>query len=466
MTDYLPEAGSFRDPSGAVYDVDGRILRTVNECAVSDYEFVRDLGLLDELAAVGWIVEAKEVDAAAVAFSNTRARYVLEHRRIPFISYPYEWSFSALKAAALLHLDLHLKVLEQDVTLSDASAYNIQFLGPRPVFIDTLSLRRYREGEFWIGHRQFCEQFLNPLLLRALVGIAHNAWYRGSLEGITTSDLARIVPLRRKLSWNIITQVLLQAALQKAAISKPNKDFGKAIGRRHLPRPAFSRLLKQLRGWIENLKPAELGKTVWADYEHTHTYTSDEEMAKRSFVAEFINQTKPRMVWDLGCNTGEYSVVALKAGVDHVIGFDTDQSVLETAFIRAQAQRFDFLPLFVDAANPSPSQGWNQNERKGLCERAQADAIIALAFEHHLAIGRNIPLDRLVDWLVGLAPGDIIEFVTKDDPTVQKMLQLREDIFSIYTTETFVAALNRRARIVKTLNVSNTGRQLFWYDVN
>lgn len=172
------------------------------------------------------------------------------------------------------------------------------------------------------------------------------------------------------------------------------------------------------------------------------------------------------MVWDLGCNTGEYSVVALKAGADHVIGFDTDQSVLETAFIRAQVQRLDFLPLFVDAANPSPSQGWNQNERKGLCERAQADAIIALAFEHHLAIGRNIPLDRLVDWLVGLAPSGVVEFVTKDDPTVQKMLQLREDIFSTYATETFVAALNRRTRIVKTLNVSNTGRQLFWYDVN
>ena len=56
------------------------------------------------------------------------------------------------------------------------------------------------------------------------------------------------------------------------------------------------------------------------------------------------------------------------------------------------------------------------------------DAVLALAFEHHLAIARNVPLHRVVGWLTKWAPAGVIEFVEKSDPTVQKMLALREDI--------------------------------------
>ncbi|MCH8816049.1 MAG: class I SAM-dependent methyltransferase, partial [Chloroflexi bacterium] len=89
-----------------------------------------------------------------------------------------------LRRAALHYLDLHLDLLERNFTLSDASAYNIQFRGTRPVFIDVLSIRPYREGEYWTGYRQFCEQFLNPLLLVAVSGIPYQAWFRGNIEGI------------------------------------------------------------------------------------------------------------------------------------------------------------------------------------------------------------------------------------------------------------------------------------------
>src|SRR5690606_22151701 len=139
---------------------------------------------------------------------------LIEHDRVPFISYPYEWSFSELKAAALHHLDLQIDLLKRDVVLSDATAYNVQFVGPDPVFIDLLSLRPYREGEFWQGHRQFCEQFLNPLILRSVLGVPHNAWFRGSLEGIPTLHLANMLPLRKRLSWNMLSQVVMPAKLE------------------------------------------------------------------------------------------------------------------------------------------------------------------------------------------------------------------------------------------------------------
>jgi SAM-dependent methyltransferase len=284
------------------------------------------------------------------------------------------------------------------------------------------------------------------------------------LEGITTADLNRLLPLWRKcLSWNAFTQIYLQSKMQSLAIARPRSAL-QAVKTRKLPRTAFIGILTQLRNWIAKLLPSETSKTVWGNYATANSYTGEEETAKRRFITEFIENTHSRLVWDLGCNTGDYSATALAAGADYVVGFDFDQHALEMAFIRAQADNLKFLPLFLDAANPSPDQGWNELERKGLLARAQADAIIALAFEHHLAIGRNIPLPQVVAWLCGLAPMGVIEFVRKDDPTIQQMLSLREDIFSDYSEEAFATALRRQARLVRKETVSSTGRRLYWYD--
>jgi ribosomal protein L11 methylase PrmA len=432
---------------------------------VSDYEFVRESGFLSRITDRGWFVGASEVDPSVIGSVPENVCYVVEHPRVPFVSYPYEWSFSALKAAALLHLDLHLEALISNISLSDASAYNVQFIGARPVFIDLLSLRPYRDGEFWLGHRQFCEQFLNPLLLRALFGIPHNAWFRGSLEGIPAGELSPLLSLRRKLSWRILSYIVLPARLQGTAVAKGsnNKNLEK-VKKRKLPLGAYRGMLQQLRNWISKLDAKDVGKTVWSNYVETHTYESDEDAKKRRFVSEFIDRVKPKMLWDLGCNTGEYAEVALDAGAGYVVGFDSDQGALDAALARSQAKALNFLPLYLDAANPSPEQGWALEERKGLGSRANADAILALAFEHHLAIGRNVPLHRIVGWLTELAPAGVIEFVEKSDPTVQKMLALREDIFDDYGQEHFVSALKNCGRIVKTETVSASGRQLFWYD--
>ncbi|MEE8542552.1 MAG: class I SAM-dependent methyltransferase, partial [Gammaproteobacteria bacterium] len=214
-SDAFADSASFRDPSGHVYRIDGRILRTVTELAASDFEAVRASGIYEELVASGKVIAADILEQGVPEPLAQGARFVLEHPRLPFISYPYEWSFAELKAAALLHLDVHLTAVDRGITLSDASAYNVQFIGARPIFIDTLSFRPYREGEYWTGHRQFCEQFLNPLLLRAMFGTPHNEWYRGALEGIATADLARLLPLHRKLSWNVLSQVVLPATFER-----------------------------------------------------------------------------------------------------------------------------------------------------------------------------------------------------------------------------------------------------------
>jgi ribosomal protein L11 methylase PrmA len=457
------DPGSFRDPGGRVLDRNGRILRIITDRAAEDFRWVRDAGIMDDLVRDGRLVATREVTPAEVGLERPGVRHVLEHARIPFLSYPYEWAFSALKAAALLHLDLHVALLGRGATLIDSSAYNVQLVGPKPIFIDALSVRRYRDGEIWAGHRQFCEQFLNPLLLQALHGVSFNRWYRGAMEGIPTSDFAALLTWRQKSSWRVLTHVVAPAQLQRA-VQTGRVDEGTAAKKRPLPKASLIALIGTLRNWIARLEPRGATEVEWATYATANTYTSDEALAKRRFVAEFAGACRPRQLLDLGCNTGDYAAAALEGGAASVIGLEADPATADKAFRRAHAQGLNFLPLIMDAADPSPSRGWREAERRALSQRAGFDGLIALAFEHHLAIGRNVPLDQLVSWITGLAPRGIIEFVQKDDPTIQRMLALREDIFDDYSQASFTTLLSRQARIVKQERISEAGRVLFWYE--
>lgn len=457
--------GSFRDPSGHVFKLGGRILRTVSRSAAGDYVASRDHPCIAQLVKEGRLIASHELDAASFAGQLPDAAFVLEHPAVEHISYPYEWPFSLMREAALAHLDLHMALLEAGFTLTDATAYNIQFVSGRPVFIDRLAIRRYRDGELWGGHRQFCEQFLNPLLLRTLFAVSHNAWYRGALEGIPTPDLANLLSLRHKLSLKILLHVYLQAKLQARSVKASTQDLAQ-IRKRTLSKRAFHAMLSQLRKWMESLVPLDQKLSVWRDYAKSHTYRDEEARAKSSYIDRFCRVTGVRSVWDLGCNAGDYSLVAFEAGAQRIVGFDFDDLVLDAAYDRLTRNGHNFLPLWLDAANPSPNQGWRQVERLGLAERSNADAILALAFAHHLAIGRNTGLKNAVDWIVSLAPKGIIEFVPKNDPTVQKMLALRDDIFSDYTPASFEACLGAVAAIVDKLKVSESGRTLYWYERN
>ncbi|MGP0591326.1 class I SAM-dependent methyltransferase [Nitrospira sp. T9] len=463
MGDVQPLPGSFRDPSGNVYQFKGRIFRTVNQCFSQDFDFVTSTGLFQKLSTEGLLLPFEIVSSDVLGLSDSKPRYILETPKLPFISYPYEWSFSALKAAALLHLRIHLQSLAVGVTLSDASAYNIQFQGNQPVFIDHLSFRRYLSGEMWVGHRQFCEQFLNPLLLRAFFGISHNAWYRGTQEGITTGEIRKLLKWRHCLKWNVLTHVVLQDLFQKTSTKNTKSLQDHSLAQASFPLSSFKAMLEKMFHWISQLTPLNKGESTWGDYDKTCSYSSTEIQSKKQFILEFAQTVQPALIWDFGCNTGEYSEAALNGGARNVVGFDFDQGALDGSYRRAVERRLSFQALFMDAANPSPNQGWNGHERESLQSRASADAILALALVHHLAIARNIPLVQVVNWLITLAPQGVIEFVPKNDPMVQELLSLRQDIFPDYTAEHFMALLEKKAVIIKNEIVSKSGRVLVWF---
>lgn len=452
-------AASYRDPSGHVYLVEGRVLRTVLPPGVADYEFVRDSGLARRLTERGWLIDATEVPVDVLSVDGPSPAYVLEHPRLAIQSYPYEWSFPALKDAALLQLDIHLEALKAGVTLSDASAYNVMFDGPKPVFIDYLSFRRYRDGEFWAGHRQFCEQYLNPLLLTAYAGVPFQPWYRGAMEGIPPALLANVLPARRKWSWRVMTHVVLQASMEK-----PNaNDQAGAASKMKLPLVSLQNMLASLRSWVAELEPSPSRPSIWSGYATDNSYTAPETVLKRSFIERFAAEERPNVLLDIGCNTGDYSVAALRAGAGAAVGWESDAGALDAAYLRAKRDGIDFLPLWGDAVNPSPAQGWDASERTSLPARMEVDALLALALIHHMAIARNVPLDAVLHWLVDRARIGIIEFVPKSDPMVRQLLKLRADIFDDYAEEHFLEVLRSRGEIVDTCRLPNSGRLLAWY---
>ena len=227
------------------------------------------------------------------------------------------------------------------------------------------------------------------------------------------------------------------------------------------PLVSYRRLLQRLRAWIARLEPRDKTPSSWQNYSLENSYGPEEAQAKRAFVTEFVRAEKPGMVWDLGCNAGDYSVAALDAGAGYVVGWDFDQGALDAAFARAQSGAMAFPPLYFDATNPASDLGWAQAERRGMSARGPADAVLALAFVHHLAIAKNLPLPRIAAWITGLGRSGVIEFVPKEDPMVRRLLQMREDIFPNYSLDNFLTELKGHAAIERIESVN--GRQLIWY---
>ena len=146
-----------------------------------------------------------------------------------------------------------------------------------------------------------------------------------------------------------------------------------------------------------------------------------------------------------------------------MIGFDYDLNTINEGYLNAKKENLNFLPLYFDATNPSSDLGWYQNERKGFMNRINFSGMISLAFEHHIAIAKNVPLEQTIKWLTETAPHGLIEFVPKEDETVKKMLFLKGDIFKDYNVENFEKILLKNAKIVSTKIISKSGRRIFEY---
>jgi hypothetical protein len=454
-----PESGalpsSFRDPSGFLFQRDGRLLRQVNLTYQEDYERLMDSGLYDELVLKGMLVAHDEVSDPPL--DPSLAYKVIHPQKVGFISYPYEWCFSQLKAAAVLTLEAQKLALKRGMSLKDASAYNVQFVGASPVLIDSLSFERLDEGKPWTAYRQFCQHFLAPLALMAFVDVRLLDLLRVYIDGIPLDLASRLLPLRSYLSFGLVIHLHMHARAQSRFAGQ---DVREASARRQMSSHALVGLVDTLSGLVGKLAWRPKG-TAWGDYYTFHTYSEPAMQSKRDIVRAMLEESSPATVWDLGANTGEFSRIA--AGLEcRTLAFDIDPAAVEHNYRQtADDGRTNLLPLVMDFTNPSPSQGWAHQERLALEARGPADLVMALALIHHLAIGNNLPLDSVARYFSRLGRRLIIEFVPKSDSQVQQLLASREDIFDSYHESGFEEAFSTFFRIVRRQLVADSDRTLY-----
>lgn len=413
-------------------------------------------GLYQELSKSGLLISHYEAD---ISCAQTKDAYkVLKPEPVPFISYPYEWCFSQLKDAALTMIEIQKRAIKYGMTLKDSSAYNIQFLGCKPVLIDTLSFEKYREGEPWIAYRQYCQHFLAPLALMSYRDVRLNQMFRLYIDGIPLDLAGRLLPFRTRLRLPLLLHIHLHAASQRRYADKP---LSKTIASKTISRTSLMRLLENLETCVQRMNWHPRG-TEWIDYyTGDHSYTSEALCHKQQIVNDFLTELKPRMVWDLGANIGMFSRLASNQGIE-TISFDIDPACVEVNYLTAvKNKETKILPLLLDLTNPSPSIGWENQERMSLVERGRADTVMALALVHHLAISNNVPLGRIARFMRKICRSLIIEFVPKSDPMVQKLLETRKDIFPDYTREAFEQVFSELFAIEKSVTVIDSDRTVY-----
>jgi SAM-dependent methyltransferase len=461
-TEAQPEPGSFRDREGRVFYREGRIYRALSARALADWQALEGTSFFETASRRGHIVPTRPADLPPEKLTQSTGNWVavLEHKRLPFISYPYEWCFGMLRDAALLHLDLMLASLEEDLILKDSSAYNIQWLGAHPQHIDTPSFQRWRPGEAWVGYRQFCQLFLYPLMLTAYRQLPFQPWLRGSIDGITPEDCNNLLTGRDRLRGGVFTHVYLQSKLLAAA-SKPSSSLRQELKAAGLGKQIITRNVRSLRKLITRLQ-WKRSSSEWSSYADKHSYSEEDEKIKRDFVERAVATRSWGLVWDLGCNTGAYSRIAAENS-SFVVAMDGDSLAVERLYreLKIEGNR-KILPLVVNLADPSPNLGWDGKERRSLAARADVDLTLCLALVHHMVISANVPLAEFIDWLARLRSHLVIEFVTRDDAMVQRLLLNKDDIYHDYNLANFEKEIGRRFTTLALEELHNGTRVLYF----
>jgi hypothetical protein len=449
----MADPASFRDPSGFVFSRDGVVFRQINHTFADNWARFLSSGLCNELTQAGVLIPH---EVASVAPLDGRGATVIKPLQLDFISYPYEWSFSQLKDAALTTLEIQERALKSGMSLKDASAYNIQLVDGRPMLIDSLSFEAAVPGEPWVAYRQFCQHFLAPLALMAYRDVRLGQLLQTSIDGIPLDLATSLMPGRTRLRPGLAAHLHLHARAQNRPDPRPDRRSRGA----HVSDLGRRALLDSLRRAVEGLRWSP-DSTYWSGYSPLTSYSSAAADSKATIVAQMLAHSPAGRVWDIGANDGSYSSIAAEAG-RRVIALDADAGAVERLYLGVRSGALnDILPVIADMTNPSPASGWALRERRSLVDRGPAPVAMALALIHHLAISNNVPLPNISQFFAGIASDIIIEFVPKEDPQTQTLLASREDIFPDYTLDDFRSAFSIDYEVVEEVPVTDSHRTLF-----
>jgi SAM-dependent methyltransferase len=467
---------SLRDPSGQLCIVNERVLRVVNSAGLADLHAFLSSAVSAEFVGSANLVATRFLDASGLAevlqhedlrnvYAHSPGATIVEHERVPFTSYPYEWPAEMLYAAAELTLELAEKLLVDGIGLKDATPYNVLFKGPRPVFVDLLSFEKRNSADpTWLPLAQFVRTFLLPLLANKHFGISLAQLLTTHRDGIEPEEMLQFLGPLQKLRNPFLTLVSIPSWLAARDSSNDPKIYERKI----LPDPEkaqfiLRRLLKNMRHKLVQAAPRTKKTSAWSDYMENNNYSEDYFPLKQAFVVAALENHQPHRVLDVGCNTGHFSAIAARSGAS-VVAIDYDAVVVGEVWRQARSENLDILPLVVNLARPTPSTGWLNQENSSFLERARGafDAVLMLGVIHHLLVSERIPLPEIVKLVADLTTDLlVIEFVAPDDPMFRRIARGRDHLFYDLTKESFEQTWSEQFDILRCERLDQTSRWLY-----
>lgn len=455
---------SFRDPDGFVLRTEGRILRCVAQDSVPSVRSFLATPVARELAGSGEMVATRELsedEQAALGRARTfeeGARW-FEHERIPFPSYPYEWSPAMLQAAARLTINLSAKLHTADMALKDATPYNVLFRGPEPVFVDLLSVEPRAPGDaVWRPYAQFASTFLLPLALNGRYGLNLAEMLMTNRDGVSPEHAWRMLSWTGKLRSPFRSLVTIPELLRRMGLVKQSHYSASNTNDPEKARFVLEFLFRHLKRQVERLAPEETRDSSWTNYMGQLSYQQEEFSAKERFVQQVLTESRPGSVLDVGCNTGAFSFLAARSGAQ-VVAIDYDEAVIDRVWRTAKQEDLDVLPLVVNLARPTPAIGWRYCECDSFLERAQGrfDLVLLLAVIHHLMVSERIPIEEVLNLAAGMTTGAaVVEYVDPSDPMFVTIARGREHLHAGFTVDAFEQCAKRWFTIQRREQVNQT----------
>jgi hypothetical protein len=443
---------SFRDPSGYIFRSDDGILyRQVNKIFQADFDEFTSSGLYSDLVTQKILISHQEINENLTGSEDYYA--TLKPVVIPFISYPYEWSFDMLKEAALLTLQAAKEAMKYNMMLKDASSYNVQWFGGKMIFIDTLSFEKWDTTKPWVAYRQFCEQFLAPLALMHYLQLPLQNLQLSYPDGIPLSLVKKLLPIRSRFNLNTYLHLHLHAAYSL----KPSTLSDKKIV---FSRTKQENLIKSLEHSVQSFSLNALSG-VWSGYYNEAREREDYLIEKKNIIQRWLSSLFINSAIDIGANEGEFSFLLAGNNIS-TISVDFDHYSINQLYRKIKKSNvLNCIPLIIDFSNPSPAIGLNNEEHISFLERIKVDLVMALAVVHHLAIAKNIPFERIAKILSAMGKYLIIEFVPKEDEKVELMLNSGVRISHEYNEDKFLKAFGDYFSILKKEQISDTKRTIY-----
>ncbi len=451
----MNEPGSYKDPGGGIFYYKDKVCRWIADDTNQFYHNLVKSDFFQHLIQSRYFIPTTPIDLSHdVNIVNQYGDHTtyFEHERIQFISFPYEWPVSMILDAAIHTLDLQITLLQTNLSLKDATPYNIQYHHTQPLFIDLCSVEKASENGIWIAYNQFCQMFLYPLLMFQVRSSTLSSIYLSNLDGLTLDETVQSLGLRPFWKYRLMFDYAIPALITKVenlGISVSKKTV--STSRTFTNSTAIQlHTVRRLRRFFDRVR-LDKGVSKWADYTTSSSYSPEDYLRKKEFIESFLRGHRIHNVLDLGCNTGDFSLLAADQGAD-VLALDSDTGCVDRLYHRSKERQSPILSLCLDIANPSPSIGWFNKERLSFLERVngQFDCVFALALIHHLLVTNRIPLPEIASLLRHCTSRFlVVEYIGPSDKMFQELLRYRAESYSDLNKEKFERIMSQHFSIIR-----------------